>query len=141
MPLADLHATSLFLHSQKHFAAPESCARLVSPKHSSAFIPLAHNACLQPDVFCSTRCSQAIFLTVFLPSASDISLPLPLPLPNQPGICSLVDIDFLLSSILPSGFLFSPPSSANCIVFIFRYAGNLIMKERFFFFLFLISTW
>lgn len=32
-------------------------------------------------------------------------------------------------------------SSANCIIFIFRYAGNLIMKERLFFFLFLISTW
>lgn len=138
---ADLPATSLFLTVRmllKYFTAPESYARLFSPKHGSIFIPLVHNAWSSTlSLFRSTGCSQDIFLTVFLSFNSNISLPLPLPLPNHPEIYSLVDIDFLLSSILPSGFLFFPPlSSANCIVFIFCYAGNLIMKERFFFFLF-----
>lgn len=111
--LADLHAISLFLPLKtflKYFTAPESCARLFSPKCSSIFIPLIHSASSSTlSLFCSTGCSQDIFLTVFLSSDSNISLPLPLPLPNHPEIYSLVDIDFLLSSILLSGFLFFPP--------------------------------
>lgn len=45
--LADLHTVSLFLPVRtflKYFTAPESCARLFSPKYSSIFIPLVHNA-------------------------------------------------------------------------------------------------
>lgn len=85
----------------EHFTAPESSARLFSSKYSSIFISLPHNA-RTLSLFRSRGCSQDIFLTVLLSLDSSISLPLPSP--NHPESYSLVDIDFLLSSILLSGF-------------------------------------
>lgn len=89
----------------EHFTAPESCARLFSSKQSSIFTPLPHNSRSSTlSLFRSRGCSQDIFLTVLLSLDSRISLPLPLPSPNHLESYSLVDIDFLLSSILLSGF-------------------------------------
>jgi len=139
--LVDLHAISLLLPVQtflKYFTAPESCARLFSPKYSSIFIPPVRNAWSSTlSLFCSTGSSQDIFLTVFLSSDSNISLPLPLPLPNHPEIYSLVDIDFLLSSILLSGFLFSPSYHLQIASFLsFAMLEILSWKRDFSFFFF-----
>lgn len=108
--LTDLHKVSLIFLPLMIFlqysTAPESHARF-SPKHSSIFRPLVHSASYSTlFLLCSRRGFQDIFLTIFLSWDSSISLPLPLPLPNHSEIYSLVDIDFLLSSILLSGFLF-----------------------------------
>lgn len=109
--LMDLHVISLFLPVWtflKYFTAPESCARLFSPKYSSIFIPLIHNAWSSTlSLCCSTGCSQDIFLTTFLSSDSNISLPLPLPLQITQRSTALLILTFF-SSILLSGFLFFP---------------------------------
>lgn len=110
LSFADLHKMSLNFLPLRAFlqysTAPQSHARL-SPKYSTVFIPLIHSAWYSTlFLLRSRRGLQDIFLTIFLSWDSNISLPLPLPLPNHSEIYSLVDIDFLLSSILLSGFLF-----------------------------------
>lgn len=108
--LADLHKVSLIFLPLKtllqYSTAPESHARF-SPKYSSIFSPLVHSTSYSAlFLLCSRRGFQDIFLIIFLSWDFNISLPLPLPLPNHSEIYSLVDIDFLLPSILLSGFLF-----------------------------------
>lgn len=138
--LADLHRISLIflpLRALLLRAMPGSVS------NTAVFLSLLS---VVPDIqpyFCciAEEASRIYSWTIFLSWDSNISLPLPLPLPNH---SDLQPCWYWRSSLLnPSlRFPFFPLlSSANCTVFIFRYAGNLIMKERLFFFLFLISTW
>lgn len=127
--------------SQKHLAAPESCARLVSPNTAvlSSLLPIMPIfnliSVLQHTMLPGyiSDCIPVFSLQYFTSFALTIT----------ESARDLQPRWYRLSSLLNPSLRFPlfPPSSANCIVFIFRYAGNLIMKERFFFFLFLISTW